>query len=146
MATPHELAAKLAVLGLGTVGTDIFVGYMPASPDECCAVYEYGGAAPTFGFGTPGLFYEAPAVQVVFRGPRPGPGVTTAYSGPRTKVEAAYQGLAAVETTTLAGGGTSGFYHYIRPQQAPLMIGHDDEKRALIAVNFLIEKEPSVAA
>lgn len=144
MAVIHEIAAKLATLsGLGAVGTTIFPGYMPASPDECCAVYEYGGAAPTFGFGSPGLHFEAPAVQVVFRGPRPGPGVTTAYSAPRTKAETAYRGLSAVEVTTLTGGGTSALYHYIRPQQAPLMISHDDEKRVLIGVNFLCEKEPS---
>jgi hypothetical protein len=141
----HEIAAKLAVLGLGTVGTTIFAGRMPNDPDECCAVYEYGGAAPTFGFGTPGLHFEEPAVQVAFRGPRPGPGVTTGYTGPRTKAEAAYRGLATVEVETLSGGSgsTSALYHYIRPQQAPLSIGEDEQKRVLIVVNFLCEKVPS---
>lgn len=143
MPTPNEIAAKLQALSLGTVGTSIFVGYMPASPDECCAVYEYGGTAPTFGFGSPGVHFEQPAVQVVFRGPKPGPGVTTSYSNPRTKAEAAYRGLSAVEVATLTGGGTSALYHMIRPQQAPVMIGHDDDKRVLMAVNFLCEKEPS---
>lgn len=138
-----EIAAKLAALSLGTVGTNIFYGSMPDKPDECCAIYEYGGLAPVHQFGSTALDYETPAVQVVFRGPKPVAGVTTAYTGPRAKAETAYRGLTAVEVTTLSGGGQSALYHTIHAQQAPLMIGRDENERYLIGVNFLMEKELS---
>jgi hypothetical protein len=138
-----EIAAKLAALSLGTVGTSIFFGSMPATPDEVCCLYEYGGLAPVHQFGSTAIDYETPAVQVVFRGPKPGPGVTTAYTNPRAKAETAYHGLVAVEVATLTGGGQSGFYHTIRAQQAPFMVGRDENERYLIGVNFLAQKEPS---
>ena len=141
----NEIAAKLAALGLGVVGTSIFMGTMPATPEECCAVYEYGGEPPEFSFGTAAIRHETAAVQVVFRGPKPAAGVTTTYSGPRAKAEAAYQGLAAVQVETLSAGagGTSAFYHWIHPRQAPFLLRRDELERVLIAVNFLCEKEPS---
>jgi hypothetical protein len=136
-----EIAAKLAALGVGTVGTTIFTGYMPETPDECCCVYEYGGTGPEMGFGSPGIHYERPSVQVVFRGPTPGPGVTTSYSGPRALAETAYRGLAEVEATTLSGT----FYHTVIPQQAPFLMKRDDAKRVYIAFNAVATKELSAA-
>lgn len=145
MAVLNEIAAKIAALGLGTVGTNIFWGSMPETPDECCAVYEYGGSPPEMGFGTAGIHFETPAVQVVFRGPVPGPGVATSYSGPRAKAETAYRGLAAVEVATLSAGagGTSALYHWIHPQQAPFLMRRDEQDRVYIAFNCLCQKEPS---
>lgn len=142
MSVVTEIAAKLSAFSLGTLGSTLFYGSMPPSPDECCAIYEYGGLAPVHGFGTPGIDFETPAIQVVFRGLQPKAGVTTAYTGPRAKAEAAYLGLSAVEAETLTGG-TSAFYHTIHAQQAPLLIGRDESMRYLIGVNFLCEKDPS---
>jgi hypothetical protein len=139
VATLNEIAAKLAALGLGTLGVDLFIGFLPATPPACGAVYEQGGLAPELGFGQPGILFETPALQVVFRG-APGD-----YAGPRAKAEAAYQGLAAVEAQTLSAGagGTSAFYHWIHPQQAPFLLDRDDSQRVRIAFNALCEKEPS---
>ncbi len=137
MALLNEIAAKLAALGLGTVGTSIHIGMMPETPDVCCAVYEYGGQPPEFGFGTAGISYESPAVQVVFRG-LPGD-----YATPRASAATAYNGLASVEATTLTGGGTSAFYHTVHPQQAPFSLGPDANQRVRIAFNCIAEKELS---
>jgi len=144
MAVIHEVAAKLQALGLGTVGTDIFPGSMPASPDECCAVFAAPGFPSEFGFGTPGVHYEYPGIKVRFRGPRPGPGVTTAISGPALKAQQAHDGLATVEVATLSGGGTSGFYHYLRPQRPPYQFGKDTDLLMQWDVDFIAEKRPSV--
>ncbi len=136
MALLNEIAAKVAALGLGTVGTTIHIGMMPETPDVCCAVYEYGGQPPEFGFGTAGISYESPAVQVVFRG------AAGDYATPRASAATAYNGLASVEATTLSGG-TSAFYHSIHPQQAPFLMRRDANDRVYIAFNCICEKELS---
>ncbi len=137
MALLDEIAAKLEVLGVGTVGTTIHKGMMPETPDACCAVYEYGGMAPDLGFGTAGIHLETPAVQVMFRG-APGD-----YATPRASAATAYNGLASVEATTLIGGGTSAFYHTVHPQQAPFLMQRDKNDRVYIGFNVLCEKELS---
>ena len=38
-----DIAAYLATNHLGTVGTDIFVGWMPPSPDQCTVIKPGGG-------------------------------------------------------------------------------------------------------
>jgi len=139
MSVLNELAAKLAALGVGTVGTDIFLGAMPEDVAACCALYEYGGSAPEFALGAPGVAFENPSVQVVFRG------TPHDYAGPRAKAETAYRGLAAVEATALSAGagGTSSFYHTVHPMQSPFLLRRDESERVYIATNYAITKELS---
>ena len=133
MSVLNELAAKLAALGVGTVGTDIFLGAMPEDVAACCALYEYGGSAPEFALGAAGVSFENPSVQVVFRG------TPHDYAGPRAKAETAYRGLAAVEATALSGT----FFHWIHPMQSPFLLRRDESERVLIATNYACQKEPS---
>ena len=138
MAVLNEIAAKLQALSLGTIGTTIHIGTMPETPDACCAIYETGGLAPDYQFGTAGIGLETPAVQVVFRG------VAYDYSTPRASAKTAYEGLAAVEAATVTStGGTSAFYHWIHPQQAPFLMQRDANNRVYIAFNCLAQKELS---
>lgn len=133
MSVLNEIAAHLATQGLGVVGTDLFIGKLPADPPACGVVYEYGGAPPEFGFGAAGVKWENPGVQVVFRGE------PHDYAGPRAKAESAYRALAAVETQLLSGT----FYHWIHPQHSPFLLSRDEAERALIACSFLVQKELS---
>ena len=138
MALLDEVAAKLQTLSVGTIGVDLFKGTMPETPDACTAVFEYGGVAPTMGFGSAGIFYESPSVQIVCRG------VKDDYSTPRSLAETAYEGLASVEASTLSvSGGTSAFYHWIHPNQPPFQMQRDVNGRVYIAFNCLVEKELS---
>lgn len=137
MAFLDEIAAKLATLGVGTVGTSIHKGMMPETPNVCTAVYEYGGAPPEFGFGAAGLDRETPAVQIVCRGE------PQDYATPRATAETAYAGLAAVECATLSGGGTSALYLTIHPQQSPFLLKRDANERVYVCFNCLCEKELS---
>lgn len=123
----EEVADKLANLGLGTVGTSIFIGIMPEKPDAVISVSETGGQAPEFGFGTAGLKYENPNVQIMVRGERGD------YEGPRTRIETAYRGLAEVQGATLG----STYYHMIKPTQSPFPIRRDDDARVLLAFNAI---------
>lgn len=138
MAFLNEIATKLEGLGVGTVGSTIHVGVMPETPDACTAIYEYGGLGPDYQFGTAGINWETPAVQVVCRG------TAYDYATPRANAKLAYEGLSAVEATTLSStGGTSAFYHWIHPQQAPFLMNRDANNRVYIAFNALAEKELS---
>ena len=138
MAVLNEIAAKLQSLSLGTIGSTIHIGVMPETPDACCAVYEYGGLAPDFKIGTSGIYFETPAVQVVFRG------VAFDYSTPRSNAATAYNGLASVEVATISStGGTSALYHWIHPEQAPFLMQRDANNRVYIAFNVLCQKELS---
>ena len=42
----EALADKLTTASVATVGTNLFLGMMPDSPDLCVALYEYAGAPP----------------------------------------------------------------------------------------------------
>ncbi len=138
MSVANEIAAKLVALGIGTLGTDLFIGFMPASPNACCPVIESGGQAPEMQFGSTAIGYEEPALQLLFRGAK------NDYAGPRAKAETAYQGLATVQAVTLSvSGGTSAFYHYVAPRQAPFLLERDALERVVIAFNVLARKDPS---
>lgn len=137
MAILNELAAHLATLGVGAVGTTIHIGLLPETPDACAAIFETGGLAPEFNFGTSGLDFETPAVQVICRG------APADYATPRANATLAYEGLAKIEAETVSGGGTSAFYHWVHPQQAPFLMARDANGRVLIACNYLVEKELS---
>lgn len=121
---------------LGTLGT-ITIGNMPASPDVMGTIFEYGGQSPDRQFGTSGIKYEKPAIQLVFRG------VAFDYNGPRAKAEVAYRALAAIQPGAL-GGGVTTIYLQIDPQQAPHPIALiDANNRHKIGINFYATKELS---
>ena len=136
MAVLNEIATKLAALGVGTLGSSIHIGMMPETPDVCCAIFEYGGISPEYKFGAAGIDYETPAVQVVFRG------TAYDYETPRASAATAYNGLASVECVTLSStsGGSSAFYHWVHPQQAPFLMERDANNRVYIGFNCLCEK------
>lgn len=130
MATVAEdIADKLQALGLGTVGTDIFIGVFPEVPDAITAVMETGGTAPEFGFGTPGLKYESPSLQIVCRGEKGD------YATPRSRIELAYYGLPQIQGATVG----SHYYHMIKPSQSPFPLRRDDDERVLMVFNVTCE-------
>jgi len=136
MGVMNEIAAKVATLTGLTVGTTIFLGYMPSTPDAICCIYEYGGQAPEFQFGVLGIKREIPAIQVSFRG-APGD-----YAAPRTLANTAWVGLARVEAASLTGG-TTALYYTIHPVQSPFLIVRDESNRPIIGFNIYCEKELS---
>lgn len=140
MSVLDEVGAYLVAQGLGVLDDDLFLGTMPPDqPDDkdvMVCVREYPGLEGVSGFGTPGLFHETPAIQVVCRG-KP-----KAYAAPRAKAELIYQALARVQAEAL--GGT--FYHWIHPRNPPTdILGKDENERVRISFNCLCEKEPSAA-
>jgi hypothetical protein len=131
--TLDEIATFVATACGLTVGTTVFKGSMPATPDAACCVYEYPGLAPDFVFGSASISTEYPRVQILFRGTRDD------YESPRDLAETAYQAIAAVANQSLS----STRYVNIEPLQAPFGLGPDGNGRHRIAFNCQLSKAVS---
>lgn len=120
-----DVAAKIVSLGLGTaVGTDVFKGQMPDTPDVCIGVHAYGGAAPDDVLGV-----EYPKFQLEVRSTSPEAAYAKAYG--------LMKGFYALTNTTL--GSTS--YYRITADQDPVPNGKDAKGRWTYTVNFTVYKE-----
>lgn len=132
-----ELGDYLSTGGVGTVGVDLFLGYMPEKPSACVALYETGGAGPIRAFrGVPGdPVAVRPRVQVVARADE------YDYAAARLKVQTAYQLLEGMGDRTLNGVN----YKWAGAVQEPFLLGRDDQGRVKVACNFDIIKAKSTS-
>lgn len=126
-----ELGSYLQAQALGTLGTDLFTGLLPDSPDAAVAILEYGGVAPVHALGGGNAKWERPRVQVVVR--------ATTYSAARTKIETIYKLLHKLTDTVLTGVR----YLVIDAVQSPFFLERDANNRVKLAVNFQVQKELS---
>ena len=126
-----DLGVRIATAISGTVGTNIFKSTMPPSPDACVALYETGGQAPEKRFGTKGIEWERPAVQVVVRG------AANDYETARATIQTIYENVAEIETEDLSGTR----YYLSEPLQNPFALDVDEKERPSLAVNFLLTKD-----
>jgi hypothetical protein len=110
----------------GTLGTNLFLGTLPDSPDACVAVYENAGSSPTFTMGSGGIRIDYPMLQVISRGARED------YPTARDKAETIRILLASVLEQTVSG------IHIMRiePMGSVNQLGVDPKYRPLISVNF----------
>ena len=114
-----------------TLGTNLFLGREPASPDTCVTLYEPGGAAPDDPVGgntAPSL--ENPGLQVRSR--------AAAYSTAQSLAVDVWALLAKVINETL----TSTTYLKISPVQSPFALDRDDQDRMIFVCNFDVVKVP----
>jgi hypothetical protein len=116
-----------------TLGT-IIVGYMPDDPNKVLVVHEYSGIPAEHGFGTPGVKYETPGVQLIARGE------VEEEDEPYRRLYRAYLEMMKIQAVTINGTN----YLFCSHQSGPMKLRIDDERRAEFVVNFLLRKEPSV--
>ena len=126
-----DLGVRIATAISGTVGTDIFKSTLPPSPDACVSLFESGGLAPEKRFGTKGIEWERPAVQVVVRG------APNDYATARATIQTIYESIAEIETEDLSGTR----YYLSNPQQNPFALGVDEQERPTVAFNVLLTKD-----
>ena len=126
-----DLATRIATAISGTVGTDVFKSMLPAVPDAAVALYETGGLAPEKRFGSAGVDWERPGVQVVVRG-APGD-----YQTARTTSQTIFENVAEIETEDLSGTR----YYLSDPQQQPFGLAVDEQDRPTVAFNVLLTKD-----
>jgi hypothetical protein len=129
-----DIGTYLVAQSVGTLQTDMFLGWMPDTPDACVAVMEGIGdeALETFG-STSATNIERPGLQILCRGAKDD------YDAPRIKAEAAKDALQDVTNQSLSGT----LYQRISMRQPPSMIGRDENGRILISVNFNVHKDPN---
>jgi hypothetical protein len=63
-AIAEEMADKANLL----LGTNLFISFMPDTPTQCCALYQYQGPKPGLEIGTGKVVEEILAIQFVCRG------------------------------------------------------------------------------
>jgi hypothetical protein len=127
MALLDALGAFLVTEGVGTLGTNIFLGLMPDTPDECVVLYEYGGGAPGQVFGSDNATpWESSSVQVMAR--------SATYAAARTKARAAYAALQKVANETLSGIS----FLRVDPVQSPFFVQRDENRRVYFSANYRV--------
>ena len=114
-------------------GLDFFENFLPESPVTCMAVIETGGSAPDQIFGSSGIKWENPTVQVLARGV-PQDSIT-----PREYIHIAYKLLTTIQAQRLSGTE----YLTAVPLQAPFVVTRDAKKRVVWGFNVLFQKELS---
>ncbi len=127
MATILEsIGDYLVTNSLGTLGTNLFLGTLPESPDVCTAVYENSGTPPAFTMGTGGIAIDYPMLQVICRAGKDD------YPTARDAVEAIRNLLASVTDVTIS----SVQILRIEPMGSVNPLGVDPKQRPLLSVNF----------
>ena len=112
-----------------TLGTNLFLGRLPDSPDTCVAIYATAGHAPTDVFGAD----SAPPIENV--------GVmchtrATAYSDCQSLAVDVMKTLSKVINETL----TSTAYYKIEATQSPFALDRDEQERMVFSCNFTAVK------
>lgn len=125
-----EIADKLATAGVGTVATtsntgDIFIGILPATPDNCIALFGLPGS--TIGDQREVAALQFPRFQVVAR--------NVSYASASTKLQAVRTALHGIYDVQLAN------WRVLRchAEQEGGPIGEDDQGRFEFTVNFVAE-------
>lgn len=120
-----DIALYLQQQGVGVVGTDIFKGQLPASPDDCIALFEYAGEPQDLTDAN----LEYPGLQVLVR--------NKSYPAGRQKIEQAVRVLHGVSEQVI----NNVRYLLIQARQSPFLLERDENGRAVFVVNFRIIKE-----
>jgi hypothetical protein len=110
----------------GTLGTTLFLGTLPESPDVCTAVYENSGTPPAFTMGSGVIAIDYPMLQIISRATRED------YPTARDKIEVIRNLLASITDVTISG------VHVLRiePMGSVNPLGIDPKQRPLLSVNF----------
>jgi len=133
MSVLDDLGVLIETEGLATVGTNLFLGHLPSSPSECCALLEYGGEQPlrnqSEGAARSGAQSgERPRIQLLCR--------SEAYSTGRSLIQSMWSKLDGVVNQTI----NSNAYVRIASLQSPFLIEMDENHRYLFGVNFAVTK------
>ena len=127
----EALADKLQSASVATVATDLFIGLMPSSPDDCIAIYEYAGSPPLEVLVDNDATLERPSVQVITRAGR------NDYPTARTLIENARNALTGITDETISG------VRFLRVNQISSInaLGVDDSDRPRFSLSLQIVVE-----
>ena len=118
------MAANVTAVTL-TLGTNLFLGRLPDTPDTCVAVFETAGLSPVDAMGGSTLpAYTRPRAQTLVR--------AAAYSDAASLAEDIFKQLTKIDNEALSGTT------YLRAEglQTPFYIERDDQERAVFSCNY----------
>ncbi len=118
----EEIANYLVNLGMGTMGSSIFLGHLPPSPDNAITVLDTGGVEPDRE-----LPIDNPTFQVIVR---------------NTDYETGYNNLLAIKEALHKKANwqiyeNGKYYYYIFALSNGGHIGRDDNGRDEFSINFI---------
>ena len=119
-----DIGNYLQVQGIGTLGTNIFLGMVPDKPDNCIVLFEYAGSPPDLHWNG-----KYPGLQVRVR--------NKSYAAARTKIGEVMAALHGLHEQTLSGTR----YLLIKARSSPEILKRDNNNRVELFVNFEIIKE-----
>jgi hypothetical protein len=126
MSQAYDLAYYIAnTLGKGTMAVNVFCNYMPDSPDNCIAVYAYGGSKSDKGMGSDTQPLENATLQVNVRN-------TNANTAEDTCV-AIHKSLDELGTNVTIN---SNVYTWLNPLQPPFLLERDSKPRTTFVFNL----------
>ena len=132
MAVLSDLGTFLDTATIATVdlviGTNLFLGRLPQTPDSCVALYETPGVGPGDHFGTAAPALESPGIQVRVR--------AADYATAQSLAVDVWKSLTTIANQSLSGT------RYLRfaASQSPFSLERDDRDRAVFAFNGLAVK------
>lgn len=131
-----ELGTYLVSQGVGTaLGTDVFLGRVPALPDVVVCLFEYASlpVEPRLGVDGTQIRYEYPRVQILCRGAKDD------YQGPWNVAKSARTAMMKIQASTLSGT----YYIAAMPESGPMFLRRDLNDRIEIVTNYQIMKAES---
>lgn len=123
MPVADDIAAYLATQSLGTVGTDIFVGFLPEEPDDIIILTDTKGRPPDIT-----TKIEFPGLQIRIRNTA----YLTAFAEAR-KINDLLHGMNNVTLSTV-------YYDFIEGQGSPLFVSKDNKMRTTFSLDFIVTK------
>jgi len=120
-------AASISTADL-TLGTNLFLGRLPDSPDTCVGLIQTGGLAPTDTYGTSYPPLETQGLQTLVR--------AASYATGEALAVDVFKSLLSVENETL----TSTLYLKIEANQSPFALERDEQERVVLSCNFNVVK------
>jgi hypothetical protein len=125
MSTAIDIATYLQAHVFGTIGTDIFYGFLPDDPDNAICVFDTSGRPSEIN----GI--DQPNFQITVR--------NTSYATASSTIESIQSVLQYLTNTTINGQ----FYMNINNLQAPFSAGWDGQEghgRIVFRQNYLTQK------
>ena len=126
MTVLEATAAAIVAAGQGTLGTDLFLQFMPDTPDLCVGVYEYQGRPPVETMGARLPVVEMPRVQVIVRG------AVDDYPTARDRAVGIRAALAVISDQTFAGV----VLMRLAASGTVMPMGVDEKQRPKVSANF----------
>jgi hypothetical protein len=132
----QSTALKLLSGTTGNLAKTVLLDRTPA-PDTMLTLYETGGSAPNWVFGSTSPAYETASLQVISR--------SSNYATARSRAYLCYRLLGGIHNQYLPTSTYTSKCWYLdcNPDQPPFSIGPDQQGRHLVSVNFTVRKERS---